>query len=270
MSLTTVGPSPLLAGLVKQYWALEYSLPEGQHHVQRVIPCGLPDFSFYFKDKPRVISSYTSLPGTSQVSGHKKNYLDLEISGDISLFSVVFHPQAMMLLFDFPMDVIFDQNVSLRDLFHEEIDQLESNLYEAGSFAERVRVAEAFLLEKISKREKDYEWGRVLHTIAKINQLKANVSVEQLASEACLSRKQFERTFSRFIGTSPKHFLRTIRFQNALFEKSKNPTISLTALAYECGYFDQSHMISEFKSFSGMTPGKYFYSGEAFSDYFND
>jgi AraC-like DNA-binding protein len=32
---------------------------------------------------------------------------------------------------------------------------------------------------------------------------------------------------------------------------------SLTSIAYGCGYFDQSHFIKEFKSFTGLTPSAY-------------
>jgi AraC-like DNA-binding protein len=33
---------------------------------------------------------------------------------------------------------------------------------------------------------------------------------------------------------------------------------SLTAMAYDYGYFDQSHFIKDFKSFTGRTPLQYF------------
>ena len=270
MSLTIARPSSLLSGFVKQYWAIEHVLSVGEEHMQRIIPCGLPDFTFYFKDKPRVIHKDHTLSGNSQVSGHRKGYLDLQIKGELSLFSIVFHPQAMMLLFDFPIQELFDQYVPLKDIFRNDADQLEASLFEAPSFSEKVRITEHFLCQRIYQKAKDYECNRIFHTISKINQTKANIGIDELASEVCLSRKQFERTFSKYIGTSPKLFLRTVRFQNVLFEKGKNDDFKLTALAHHCGYFDQSHMIGEFKTFTGMTPGKYFSEGEVFSDYFNE
>ncbi len=270
MSLTTASPSPILSGFVKQYWAIENALPVGEEHVQRIIPCGLPDFTFYFKDKPEVIQEDQRLSGNSQASGHRKGYRDLKITGDLSLFSIIFQPQGMMLLFDFPMQELFNQYVPLKDLFREEADQLETSLFEASSFSDKVCITEHFLLQRIYQKTKDYEWNRIFHTISKINYTKANIGVDELASAVCLSRKQFERTFSKYIGTSPKHFLRTVRFQNVLYEKRKNQWINLTALAHHCGYFDQSHMIGEFKAFTGMTPGKYFSEGEVFSDYFSE
>jgi len=34
-----------------------------------------------------------------------------------------------------------------------------------------------------------------------------------------------------------------------------NPEISWTSIAYECGYFDQMHLIRDFKEFAGVAPG---------------
>jgi AraC-like DNA-binding protein len=70
------------------------------------------------------------------------------------------------------------------------------------------------------------------------------------------------------VGTSPRQFLKTVRFQNALHTKFNQKSVSLTQLACDCGYYDQSHMINDFKSLSGFTPGEYFACCEPYSDYF--
>ena len=95
------------------------------------------------------------------------------------------------------------------------------------------------------------------------------ININLLASESCLSRKQFERSFSDIIGSSPKQFLKIIRFQNAIFQKSKHPELNLTELAHKCGYYDQAHMINDFKTLSGFTPRYFFSDCDPFSDYFN-
>ncbi|MDR0207510.1 MAG: helix-turn-helix domain-containing protein [Bacteroidales bacterium] len=95
-----------------------------------------------------------------------------------------------------------------------------------------------------------------------------NINVNQMASEACLSRKQFERIFAEHIGISPKKYLKIIRFQSAIFQKQQNNNLNMTELSYESGYFDQSHFINDFKSLSGLTPKQYFAENEICSDFF--
>jgi len=75
-----------------------------------------------------------------------------------------------------------------------------------------------------------------------------------LASRACLSIRQFERVFKQRIGLPPKHFSRLVRFAHAWTIKEQQPDISWTKIAYECGYFDQMHLIRDFQEFAGVNP----------------
>jgi AraC-like DNA-binding protein len=64
--------------------------------------------------------------------------------------------------------------------------------------------------------------------------------------------------------------MRIVRFQYALHYKWQYPQTKLTGLAYDCGFYDQSHMINEFRDLSGKTPKQYFAECEPYSDYFSD
>ena len=85
-------------------------------------------------------------------------------------------------------------------------------------------------------------------------------NVNELASKFSLSTRQFDRKFKIYSGFSPKMYLRLTRLQNAL--KQYGCDKSLTRIAYECGYYDQSHFIHDVKAFTGYHPGFYF-SGNA-------
>src|SRR5262249_36673949 len=69
--------------------------------------------------------------------------------------------------------------------------------------------------------------------------------------------RQLERGFRQVLGTSPKSFARTVRFQQAERRLMFDPDAGLTDLAHECGYFDQAHFIKDFKAFTGKTPAQY-------------
>ena len=57
--------------------------------------------------------------------------------------------------------------------------------------------------------------------MTRLLQCRGMFNVEQLASYACLSRKQFERVFAAYVGLMPKQYLRVIRFLYAVeFRKS--------------------------------------------------
>ena len=48
-----------------------------------------------------------------------------------------------------------------------------------------------------------------------------------------------------------------MRFQNVLARMNQNEQQALDQLALECGYYDESHMMKDFKSFAGITPQGY-------------
>jgi AraC-like DNA-binding protein len=88
--------------------------------------------------------------------------------------------------------------------------------------------------------------------VNRIYSSKGTIRVGRLAEESTLSRRQFERRFVERIGTSPKSLAQIMKFQHVL--QSMKSVETLTQLAYDADYYDQSHFIKEFRMRSGTTP----------------
>ncbi|MCP3928026.1 MAG: AraC family transcriptional regulator [Bacteroidetes bacterium] len=263
-------PSKFLSQYVKQYWSLECRIPDGKNHLQRIVPSGLFELIFYLNGNPKATDNKKAINDNIIITGQIKNHHDLIISGNLSLFAIYFEPHGLSMFLDMPVKELFNQSVPLRHIIKDTVSKLEDELYEATTFKEQIRIAEIFLESQLQKNEKAYRYERIRHTVNQINQARGVVEIKDLVSETFLSRKQFERTFAEIIGTTPKQFLKIVRFQNAIYERSQNPKLSFTEIAYKCGYFDQAHMINDFKTLSGANPKQFFAEEGAFSDYFND
>ena len=81
-------------------------------------------------------------------------------------------------------------------------------------------------------------------------------NIGQYAYKANMSIRNFERRFSEQIGISPKLYFRLARFNNAVVTKLKYPQKNWTAIAHECGYYDQTHMIKDFTGFTNLNPSR--------------
>jgi transcriptional regulator GlxA family with amidase domain len=81
-----------------------------------------------------------------------------------------------------------------------------------------------------------------------------NLSIEKISSLACLSRRQFDRKCKERIGMTPKLYARIARFSKAYRLREAMPDRNWTGIAYEACYFDQRHMIRDYKEFTGMAP----------------
>jgi AraC-like DNA-binding protein len=270
MGFQLATPSNNLAPFVKSYWGMDHSFSPGKECLQRIVPSGLSELIIYLGDLPESMDPGKSITAHSLLSGQLKEYYDLKVSGHLSLFSIIFQPHGLMAFFDLPLRELFNQAVPLRFILKDVVGELEDRLFESSTFESRIEIVEDFLLKRIRKSRKTYEFERIRCSIEVINRARGVVDIETLSSTACLSRKQFERTFLEHVGTTPKQFLKTVRFQNAIHEKSKNQDLSLTELTYQCGYYDQAHMTGDFQKLAGKTPSRYFAESEPYSDYFGN
>ena len=262
-------PSFPLSKYVKQYWTIENCLlEEGNEHIQRIVPNGLSELIFYLRNKPISDDSDKWFSDPATLSGQLSKFYDIRVTGSLLVFSVLFKPHGLAMFFDLPVHELHDRCVPLRFVFKKKVDELENRLAEANSFAARIRIVEFYLLSLLEKKRNQNYFQRIEHSVTLINQSRGVANIDFLASEACLSRKQFERIFSYQVGTSPKQFMKIVRFQHVLEEKAQNKNMGLIDLTHKCGFYDQSHMINNFKELSGLSPKQYFNECEPYSDYF--
>jgi AraC-like DNA-binding protein len=87
-----------------------------------------------------------------------------------------------------------------------------------------------------------------------VQQKRGIITVAELADCAGISRQHLGRIFHEQVGLPPKLFCRLARFRAALACATEGVKDNGAGLAAELGYVDQSHMIAEFREFSGLTP----------------
>lgn len=257
-----IRPSPVLSAYIRHYWLLE---SDDVTQKQRVTPTGNIELLFHRSCPMKYNGGF--IPLTS-LSGQSLSYADLLPTGAVSMIAVVFQPYGAKAFFDMPVNEISELIVSADDLHIASLKELEEQILATTDDDTCIRLIEAFLLRRLHP-QKEYNYRRMAAAVSVINQSGSGLSVSRLAETVCLSEKQFRRIFSEYVGTGPKEFMRIVRFHKALYTLQNNPAMSFTALAYECGYYDQAHLTHEFKLFSGYTPREYVSVCAPYSDYFS-
>jgi transcriptional regulator GlxA family with amidase domain len=80
--------------------------------------------------------------------------------------------------------------------------------------------------------------------------------VSDLARACAASPRRLERAFAREVGVRPKLFARIARL-NAFLERLGDPQRArMVDLALEAGYFDQAHLLRDFRTLAGRTPAR--------------
>jgi AraC-like DNA-binding protein len=109
--------------------------------------------------------------------------------------------------------------------------------------------------------------GRNVHPLVhwamhRIADSRGQVRAEQLARDAGCSRKHLTGVFARQVGLPPKSLAQITRFQHAMQRLRRDGPVDWCEVAFECGYYDQSHLIREFHRYSGMAPGAFARAGK--------
>jgi len=255
-------PSPILAPFVKHYWALKTDI---LYVSERITPVGSVQLIFHRGDKMYSHTKKSEQP-LAFIGGQSKGYTDIQSTGKVDILVVLFQPHGAKTFFDLPMDEFNNQNISIKDLNDKFLNQLTEQIQHAKDNQTAVRFIEKFLISRLTNFD-NYNHRRITEVLKSINHAH-QPNMKSLADIACLSYKQFSRIFTEYLGTSPKEFTRIVRFQRALYMLQNNPGKDPIELAVDCGFYDQPHLIKEFKTFSGYTPNEYMAVCQPYSDYF--
>jgi AraC-like DNA-binding protein len=94
----------------------------------------------------------------------------------------------------------------------------------------------------------------VAKAIAAMAAAHGDVDVDAVASHANLSPRQFRRRCLEAAGLTPKHLCRILRFRHAAGLAACAPGLPWALIAADAGYFDQAHLIRDFREFTGRSP----------------
>lgn len=258
MNYQTFEPSEKLTDLVKCYWTLE-NPKQATPHRQTIVPDGCMEMIFHYGDlyKQYLENGNSIVQPRCFVIGQLTQPLEIAPTGSTGIFSVRFHPNGFLTSASIPIKKMENTAVSLEKLFGKDGTEIEQRILSATSTSERIKTIETFLLKRLQHAETiDYIIQSTITTILTVN---GQLSVDELSKKTNINRRQLERKFSSTIGLSPKQLLKIIRLQTTLKLLLNKQFNSLTSLAYEGEYYDQSHFIKDFKEFTGLTP-KEFYS----------
>lgn len=155
--------------------------------------------------------------------------------------------------FDEPLHEWFGGMVALDDVWSRvEFRELEERLAEARSSEARVALVDGFLCRRLREREPD---GTVAAAVRAIRRAGGALRIGALAKELGISQDPLEKRFRRVVGASPKQFANILRFRRVVSGYARGE--SLTSLAHDAGYCDQSHLVREFRAVTGEAPERF-------------
>ncbi|SDE23762.1 transcriptional regulator, AraC family [Pricia antarctica] len=195
-----------------------------------------------------------SYAGVSGLGSHYNG--EMTFNGDYSFFEIYFRPTGFNKIFGIPSSKITNQIINADDIFDSEARYLFERLCEAKSLVTMGILANTYLLAILKSRKSGHDVSLTFLSNL-ITKNPGMFNVAQLAYTANMCSRNLERYFLEQVGLSPKQFCSVVRFNNALNLKLSHPQKDWTSIAHEGGYFDQMHLIKDFKRFSGNAPSSF-------------
>jgi AraC-like DNA-binding protein len=260
-------PSPLLRPLVHRVWILRGEAgPESDF--QRAMPDGRPEIVFNLADRfeSRETGSRQRQPAALLV-GPTTRALELRPTGRVDLVGLRLQPGAAPTLLGLSGLELRDRATDLADLHLPWAKDLSERLFELGGPLHRVALVEERLGRAAGQARRD---SRVEAGIALVLRSRGAVHVRRVADSVGLSPRHLSRLCRERAGVGPKLLGRLTRFQRVLRELEQGARPRWAGMAQRHGYFDQAHLGRDFRTFAGVSPGRYLAAAREVTRHFID
>jgi AraC-like DNA-binding protein len=168
-----------------------------------------------------------------------------------------FFPHTAALFISDPINLFNDVVSDFNYIAGKDAEELHEKLCETNTLSDQIQLFEDYLISKFHQFQKKHQKFKLVNSA--MTDLKREDffdRMEDVASRYGISARYLQKLFVEFTGVSPKLYQKIHRFQKSLLLTGKQHE-SLTDIAYECGYFDQSHFVRDFKFFTGMAPSAF-------------
>ena len=245
------GPPIELSSWIKLFWVFESR--SNDPAPETIVADGFPELIIHFRSPIAEVDragQFLKQP-VAVACGQLTRPLVLRGSLDAGMFGIRFKPGGMAPFLSTPMQSLTDARVPAENLFVD-IDRLIEEIVGSSDDTQRTAACQRFLMRSIDLDRENFCVRRALEAIMGT---RGQITVESLATLMGRSRRSLELAFQKEVGTSPKMYCRITRFRHIVDAVTKNgPSVDWVQTALDSGFFDQSHLIRDFRRFAGASP----------------
>jgi AraC-like DNA-binding protein len=261
-------PGPPLAAAIRCIWMMQGSAVAGSAP-DPVVPDGCVELVLNLADPFERLTGggFTRQP-LAMLVGQNTGPVIIRPTGRVDLIGIRLHPWAAGRLLRVPAKELRDQLVPLQDApmaVGREVLHLRDAVASIGRSQRRLSVVTCILERALARAPlygaSDRRAPVSLVHVARLVQLAlasgVPSTVRAMAARTGYSVRTIQRIFDHDVGLAPKTLIRIARMQRALRIARLSPTLSWTAIGARAGYFDQSHLIRDFRELVGCVPSEF-------------
>lgn len=177
--------------------------------------------------------------------GHNANRLR-------SLLLIEFRPGGLFPFLRIPQSELLNISLPVQLLDHVLPAQLEAAFLQANSIETLLSSLNTIFLSQLLNDTADRIVGAALGDVIMSH---GTVRMQTLSKYSAYSDRQLRRFFLQRVGVPPKRVAKLAQLSYALRLFDQGDACNWANIAAQAGYFDQAHMIADFRTSYGLTPG---------------
>ncbi|MDM4765726.1 DUF6597 domain-containing transcriptional factor [Pelomonas sp. SE-A7] len=260
MFFAEFAPPPRLAAFLHCIWVFEADHGAAAE-AQRIVPDGHPELLLHYGDP------FLEYDGSASGAGEQSRLVFAgQITGPLLLqpgrragvIGVRFRPAgARALLGELPpLHELLDARLDLATPWGQAGESLLDEIHEAAEARARVAIVERFLLRRLDQVRHQPD-AAVSAGVRALQASEGELSIDALAASCEMSGRQLERRFRAEVGVPPRLLASILRFRR-VFDRLESPQAGRwVEAALAAGYFDQAHMVRDFRRFAGLPPAAF-------------
>ncbi|GAB2742682.1 helix-turn-helix domain-containing protein [Salinifilum aidingensis] len=170
-------------------------------------------------------------------------------------------PLAARALFGLPAGELREHAVHAHEVLGREVELLRERVGELPTWGERFAVLDEYLRRRLAQAPRRAPRAEVVEAWTWLAGHRGAGSIAALARHVHLSERQLTAVFRAELGLAPKAVARLMRFEDARQRISRSVRqqhpLDLAAAAHRCGYADHSHLVRDFRQYTGASPTRW-------------
>ena len=187
------------------------------------------------------------------VAGLSDSYSLCDWTGDSYGIQVDLTPIGAHQVLGLPMDELANRVVELEEALGSWGCLLTERLEGAQNWEVRFELLDSVIASRLAEARQPAPG--VVHAWRRLEASGGQVSIQELAYELGYSQEHLTHRFREHVGLPPKTLAQILRFGRVMRWLEADDEAHWTDIAFDCGYYDQSHLIRDFHRFAGRPQG---------------
>lgn len=249
-------PDPRLAPFLECIFVWERETTE--YLLVQSPPSGFNALIFNYADPYRayILKDQIEQVPLAFASGQFTVNYHLELTGKIGMIGLVLKASSLHNLFNLNMASMVNKRIAIESILGATGSEIFKNVRISDSIEAKIKLLEELLMSHSDSAKR--KLSIIDEAINFIDHKNGMLTIDEVLSKFKISRRYLEKKFQEKVGISPKLYARIKRFGYLSNKVAHHQTVDWQDIVFENGFYDQSHLVKDYKTFNNMNPSEYY------------